>query len=760
MNEQLIKFIELCLMDGVITDKEKEVIFRKSKELGVPEDECEIILEGMIEQNKKNSPSPKITTETSSSTSSEEENISQYDDKKEEGELDENGNRIGIWRLYSDDKNWEEGEYDENGDKTGVWKSCFKDETRFIISIETPYVNGKIHGDVISHMDIEPYVYKKYKNDVLIYQRFNHIDSNNIKFLGEYDDFGKQISGTTYYLNGKIEFENKFENGVKSKSKFFDKDGRLMSENFYDNKGNQTKSINYDNDGDPEWESTWKNGEIINTVEVGIEKREREEKEREKEEEELNKVNRKELIKSISFENITNPKSKLFELLSNEQFKCSYLFYKDEIEIIGGISNTEQLENSILGLKYIVIDRLFTSFFKLLKGDHTIFNVHLYRHHHEWFRTFETRTHYDTPRPGFPDGVPIPYKGYVKLSKDNWGVYLDKNGWYFNPFSDKILFYYGNNVDDYPNTDEYDLDPFYDNPLNFIKGSLFKKPVFVLDNDTVVGIKSNKLCEESEKHYNYWYKFLKTIEQFKKESISNKSSTYKLELESSFEKWNQLVTHFDEVNNILKSKESEIQSKEKEFQTNFIQDFIRTLNFIDENIKNSKNLNLRFQGRIERKTYESTEFIEQLNKLIESENIFITTNSSILFGLVEMIRSIIYDDRVRFYQIYEKFDKMRIFNSQYQNDVLNSLNSINDNLVELNSNIETLTNTIDNLGKELISSITELKFELSYLNDTVSSQLQNISTKLDVNNLLNVVQTYQLWRINSNTKSINKKLNF
>jgi hypothetical protein len=50
MNEQLIKFIELCLMDGVISDKEREVIFRKSKELGVPDDECEIILEGMIQQ--------------------------------------------------------------------------------------------------------------------------------------------------------------------------------------------------------------------------------------------------------------------------------------------------------------------------------------------------------------------------------------------------------------------------------------------------------------------------------------------------------------------------------------------------------------------------------------------------------------------------------------------------------------------------------------------------------------------------------------
>ena len=50
MNEQLIKFIELCLTDGVITDKEREVIFRKAGEYNVDIDECEIILESMIQQ--------------------------------------------------------------------------------------------------------------------------------------------------------------------------------------------------------------------------------------------------------------------------------------------------------------------------------------------------------------------------------------------------------------------------------------------------------------------------------------------------------------------------------------------------------------------------------------------------------------------------------------------------------------------------------------------------------------------------------------
>ena len=55
MNQELIKFIELCLMDGIITDKEREVIFRKGKELGIPEDEIEIILEGMIQKMKNKS---------------------------------------------------------------------------------------------------------------------------------------------------------------------------------------------------------------------------------------------------------------------------------------------------------------------------------------------------------------------------------------------------------------------------------------------------------------------------------------------------------------------------------------------------------------------------------------------------------------------------------------------------------------------------------------------------------------------------------
>jgi hypothetical protein len=46
----LSDFIELCLLGGELTDKKKEVVFRKSKELGIPEDECEIMIDSILYQ--------------------------------------------------------------------------------------------------------------------------------------------------------------------------------------------------------------------------------------------------------------------------------------------------------------------------------------------------------------------------------------------------------------------------------------------------------------------------------------------------------------------------------------------------------------------------------------------------------------------------------------------------------------------------------------------------------------------------------------
>jgi uncharacterized tellurite resistance protein B-like protein len=44
-NEQLEKLIEMALLDGVLTEKEKQVLFKKAEALGIDLDEFEMVLE-------------------------------------------------------------------------------------------------------------------------------------------------------------------------------------------------------------------------------------------------------------------------------------------------------------------------------------------------------------------------------------------------------------------------------------------------------------------------------------------------------------------------------------------------------------------------------------------------------------------------------------------------------------------------------------------------------------------------------------------
>jgi len=60
MNAELEKLIDLTLADGQLTDKERTVLFRKAKELGVDEDELEVVLDGKLFALQKNSPSNSV----------------------------------------------------------------------------------------------------------------------------------------------------------------------------------------------------------------------------------------------------------------------------------------------------------------------------------------------------------------------------------------------------------------------------------------------------------------------------------------------------------------------------------------------------------------------------------------------------------------------------------------------------------------------------------------------------------------------------
>ncbi len=52
-NEQLEKLIDLALADGVLTEKEKQILFKKAENLGVDLDEFEMVLDAKLHEKQK-----------------------------------------------------------------------------------------------------------------------------------------------------------------------------------------------------------------------------------------------------------------------------------------------------------------------------------------------------------------------------------------------------------------------------------------------------------------------------------------------------------------------------------------------------------------------------------------------------------------------------------------------------------------------------------------------------------------------------------
>ena len=60
-NEQIDKLIEMALMDGELTEKEKQILFKKAESLGLDLDEFEMVLDAKLFEKKQASKSNNTT---------------------------------------------------------------------------------------------------------------------------------------------------------------------------------------------------------------------------------------------------------------------------------------------------------------------------------------------------------------------------------------------------------------------------------------------------------------------------------------------------------------------------------------------------------------------------------------------------------------------------------------------------------------------------------------------------------------------------
>ena len=175
----------------------------------------------------------------------------------------------------------------------------------------------------------------------------------------------------------------------------------------------------------------------------------------------------------------------------------------------------------------------------------------------------------------------------------------------------------------------------------------------------------------------------------------------------------QYIQNFVKVSNYLKTKRQNIQD-------------------IFSSIKNNKNE-------------------LQLNENVGILKNQIHTYELLLFHSLNMIISIVEDDLIIFYEIYETFDKLNMFNSNWENEVSQKLKKIEDGLGELMYSIDSMERNIVN-GLNQLNYVTQEGF--SDLERSVTKELQSIDSSIKFNNLLTGISTYQLYKINKQTKPL------
>ena len=175
---------------------------------------------------------------------------------------------------------------------------------------------------------------------------------------------------------------------------------------------------------------------------------------------------------------------------------------------------------------------------------------------------------------------------------------------------------------------------------------------------------------------------------------------------------------------------------------NYIHQFVKISNFIKAKKQNTKKI---FESI--RDTSSQEELSERVNLLKNQIHAY----ELLVFHSINMIGALVSEDLITFYEIYESFDKLSVFNSNWENEVSEKLTNIGDKLDDL---MYSIYNMEQNIVSELshLSYVTQESFE--DLNRSVTSQLKEVESSINTNNLLTGIQAYQLYKINKNTKGL------
>lgn len=194
----------------------------------------------------------------------------------------------------------------------------------------------------------------------------------------------------------------------------------------------------------------------------------------------------------------------------------------------------------------------------------------------------------------------------------------------------------------------------------------------------------------------------------------------------------------NDFNKLLNKNQKTIISIDR----SYVHQFVKVSNYIKTKKENTQKI---FESI---RDASSQEGLEKRVGLLKNQ---IHAYELVVFHSLNMIGSLVSDDLITFYEIYESFDKLGMFNSNWENEVSAKLTNIGNSLDDLLHSIHEMEQNI--VGElSYLSYVTEESFES--LNSSLSEQLKEVNSSINTNNLLTGIQSYQLYKLNQNTKSL------
>lgn len=190
----------------------------------------------------------------------------------------------------------------------------------------------------------------------------------------------------------------------------------------------------------------------------------------------------------------------------------------------------------------------------------------------------------------------------------------------------------------------------------------------------------------------------------------------------------------DEFKMLLKKYEKQIV----EIDRNHVKEFIKVSSYLKTKKKNIQQIFNSIKDTSHKQELE--EYVGILKNEIHSYKL-------ILFNALNMIVALVENDMITFYEIHDSFDKLNMFNSNWENEVSQKLSNIGDGL-------NNLMYSINEMGQNIIQEIGDLNYATAESNRMLTDKLEEVDSSIKVNNLLTGIQTYQIYKVNSNTKSL------